>query len=147
MILIDANVLLYAYDSSSAQHAPARKWLEATLSGDEEVRIPLVAALAFLRIGTHAAVFQRPLKPSEAVGIVREWLERPGVELAQPTAGHWGTLGALAADGQARGALMTDAHIASLTVEHGGILYTTDRDFARFEGLKFRNPLTSVSPA
>ncbi len=147
MILVDANLLLYAYDSSSPQHASARQWLEATLSGDEEVRIPLVSALAFLRIGTHASVFQRPLAPSEAIGIVKEWLERPGVELAQPTAGHWGTLDPLARDGQARGALMTDAHLAALTVEHGGVLCTTDRDFARFEGLKFRNPLTSGSAA
>ncbi|MGH2428242.1 MAG: type II toxin-antitoxin system VapC family toxin [Candidatus Limnocylindria bacterium] len=147
MILVDANLLLYAYDSSSPQHAPARKWLETTLSGDEDVRIPLASALAFLRIGTHPSVFRRPLAASEAVRIVSEWLERPGVELAQPTVRHWATLGPLARDGQARGPLMTDAHLATLTVEHGGVLFTTDRDFARFEGLKFRNPLTSGDAA
>ncbi len=142
MILVDANLLLYAYDSSSPQHARARRWLEATLSGDEEVRIPLISALAFLRIGTHPAVFQRPLGVVEAVAIVTEWLERPMVELAQPTSRHWTLLASLARDGQARGALMSDAHLATLTMEHGGVLCTTDRGFARFDGLKFRNPLT-----
>lgn len=141
MILVDANLLLYAYDSSSPHHAPARRWLADTLSGEEEVRIPLASALAFLRIGTHPGVFRRPMTPSEAVEIVAEWLARPGVELAEPTAAHWATLGPMARDGQARGPLMTDAHLAALTVEHGGVLFTTDRDFARFDGLKFRNPL------
>lgn len=145
MILVDANLLLYAYDASSPQHASAKRWLEKALSGDEEVRIPLTSALAFLRIGTHPSVFRRPLAASEAVGIVAEWFQRPGVELAEPTAVHWATLGPLARDGQARGPLMADAHLAALTVEHGGILYTTDRDFARFDGLKFRNPLTLAS--
>lgn len=147
MILVDANLLLYAYDSSSPRHAPAKRWLEATLSGDEQVRIPLASALAFLRIGTHPSVFQRPLPPADAVDIVAAWLARPGVELAHPTSEHWPTLGPVARDGQARGALMTDAHLAALTIEHGGVLCTTDRDFARFEGLKFRNPLTEGGAA
>lgn len=147
MILIDANLLLYAYDEESKHHASASAWLERTLAGDEDVRIPLISALAFIRIGTNPSVFREPLDAVDAIRIVERWLDRPGVELGLPTATHWTTLIGMARDGQARGPLTTDAHLAALTAEHGGVLYTTDRDFARFEGVKFRNPLTSGSAA
>lgn len=141
MILIDANLLLYAYDESSPNHAAAHAWLEVVLAGDDEVRIPLTSLLAFVRIGTNPLVFHEPMTPADAIGIVAQWLEQPGVEVASPTARHWTTLKGLARDGQARGPLMMDAHLAALTIEHGGVLFTTDRDFARFEGLKFQDPL------
>jgi toxin-antitoxin system PIN domain toxin len=141
VILIDANLLLYAYDTESPQHDRARAWLTEVLSGGEEVRIPLTTALAFLRIGTNAAVFHRPLDPARALAIVESWFEREGVALALPTDQHWRTLGTSVESGQARGPLMSDAHLAALTIEHGGVLMTTDRDFARFEGLKFSNPI------
>lgn len=143
MILIDANLLLYAYDSTSPNHAAARAWLEATLSGDEEVRIPLTSALAFIRIGTNPAVYHQPMSVATAVEIVAEWLDRPGVSLAVPAAGHWARLAKVATDGQARGPLVSDAHLAVLAQEHGAVLCTTDRDFARFDGLRVRNPLSS----
>lgn len=141
MIFVDANLLLYAYDADHERHAAARDWLEAALAGEEEIRIPLVSALAFIRIGTNPAVFREPLDPAEAVAIVEAWLDRPGVELGLPTDRHWSTMGRLAAEGQARGPLVTDAHLAALTMEHGAVLCTTDRDFARFEGLRFTNPI------
>ena len=147
MIFIDANVLLYAYDEESPNHAVARSWLERTLSDDEEVRIPLVSVLAFIRIGSNPSVFRVPLDPGEAIKIVEGWLDRDGVELGLPTARHWAVLLRMIRGGQARGPLVMDAHVAAITAEHGGVLYTTDRDFARFEGLKFRNPLTSGGPA
>lgn len=142
MILIDANLLLYAYDQSSPNHAAAKAWLEGVLAGEEEIRMPLTSILAFVRIGTNPSVFHEPMTTADAIGIVEQWLDQPGVELASPTARHWTTLIDLARDGQARGPLVMDAHLAALTIEHGGVLFTTDRDFARFEGLKFRNPLT-----
>ena len=143
MIFIDANLLLYAYDEESPNHAVARSWLEQTLADDEEVRVPLVSVLAFIRIGTNSSVFRVPLDTGEAIQIVEGWLDRDGVELGFPTARHWAVLRRIACAGQARGPLVMDAHLAAITAEHGGVLYTTDRDFARFEGLKFRNPLTS----
>lgn len=145
MIFIDANLLLYAYDADHERHAAARGWLEETLGGDEEIRIPLVSALAFLRIGTNPSVFRVPLDTDEAVGIVEGWLERPGVELGLPTASHWTTMRRLTREGQARGPLVTDAHLAAMTIEHGAVLCTTDRDFARFEGLRFTNPIARDS--
>lgn len=143
MIFVDSNLLLYAYDAESPRHEPARAWLEGTLEGDEEIRIPLTSALAFIRIGSNPSVFRVPLDPDRAVGIVRAWLERPGVELGLPTDRHWQTMSRLVVEGQARGPLVMDAHLAALTMEHGGVLYTTDRDFARFDGLRFTNPLAA----
>jgi hypothetical protein len=141
VIQIDANLLLYAYDAEHERHAAARAWLEGAFDGDEEVRIPLVSALAFIRIGTNPAVYRVPMAASEAVDIVRAWLEQPGVELGLPTDRHWETMRRLVHEGQARGPLATDAHLAALAIEHGATLYTTDRDFARFEGLRFVNPI------
>jgi uncharacterized protein len=143
VILIDANLLLYAYDAESPNHRRAMAWLAEVLSSDEEVRIPLSSATAFLRIGTNPSVFRQPLDPAAAIGIVESWFDRDGVSLALPTDRHWETLRVVVESGQARGALMSDAHLAALTIEHGGVLQTTDRDFARFEGLKFSNPLAS----
>jgi toxin-antitoxin system PIN domain toxin len=141
VILVDANLLLYAYDSSSTQHKRARRWLESTFAGTESVRLALVSLLAFLRIGTSRAVFRRPFRPEEAIGIVAAWLELPAVGLAEPTPRHWSLLETLARSGQARGPLLMDAHLAALAIEHGATLCTTDRDFARFPKLRIRNPL------
>lgn len=143
MILVDANVLIYAYDLGSPRQSEAAAWLERTLSGDEDVRFPLTTLLAFLRITTNPGVFERPLTASRAIGIVRSWLARPNVAIANPTDRHWETLEATATAGQARGPLLMDAHVAALASEHGATLATTDRDFARFPRLKTVDPLVA----
>jgi hypothetical protein len=141
MILIDANLLLYAYDPSSLHHQAARIWLELTFSEPEPVGLAWTTILAFLRIGTSPRPLEHPLTVNEAVTFVSAWLERPMVTILNPGEGHWETLCDSMAKGQARGPLVTDAHLAALAIEHGAILATTDRDFARFPGLKFFNPL------
>jgi uncharacterized protein len=141
MILIDANIPLYAYDLSSPRHEAARSWLEEVLSGREDVRFALVSLTAFLRIGTSPAVFERPLSPEAAIGAVQSWLALPSVDIAEPTDQHWDLLTRLAVAGRARGPLLMDAHLAALTLEYGATLCTTDRDFARFPKLRFRDPL------
>lgn len=141
MIIVDANVLLYAYDRSSSRHEAARRWLEGALNGEEEVRFPLVTLLAFLRISTHPTVFRRPLDPGRAIEIVASWLARPNVKVATPSDRHWHVLTEVARAGQARGPLLMDAHVAALAIEHGAQLATTDRGFARFPGLRFADPL------
>jgi toxin-antitoxin system PIN domain toxin len=141
VILVDANLLLYAYDSSSDRHDLARRWLERVLSGEEAVRFGLLSLLAFLRISTNAAVFRRPLSPREAIALVTSWLDVPVAGVAEPTHRHWSVLEQLARAGQARGPLLMDAHLAALAIEHGATLYTTDRDFARFPKLRFADPL------
>jgi uncharacterized protein len=145
LILVDANLLLYAYDSSSKRHEPARRWFEEALSGGETVRFALVTLLAFLRISTNPAVFRHPLSTSDAIGFVTSWLDMPSCGVADPTDRHWSVLEDLTRAGQARGALLMDAHVAALTIEHGATLFTTDRDFARFPKLHFADPLVVAS--
>lgn len=141
MILIDANLLLYAYDSSSDHHAAARRWLEDAFSGAEPVRLAWLAILAFLRIATDSRAVRHPLTLPEAIDAVSSWLERPNVDILQPSDRHWSILSALASKAQAARALVMDAHLAAIAIEHGATLHTTDQDFARFPGLAYVNPL------
>ena len=140
MILVDANILLYAYDSESPRQGTAAAWLEHVIAEDE-VGIALTTALAFLRIGTHVAVFRKPLRATEAVEIVGSWFAEPNVRLIQPTDRHWTLLSDLAQRGQAKGPLLMDAHLAALALEHGAALCSVDRDFTRFPGLRVIDPL------
>lgn len=141
MILLDANVLLYAYDASSRFHSKAKPWLEATLSGTEPVGIPWPTVLAFLRIATNHRVLVRPLSIEEATATVSSWLALPHVVLPSPGEQHWQILAALLSHAQARGQLVPDAHLAALSIEHGATLATADRDFSRFDGLRTVNPV------
>lgn len=141
MILVDANLLLYAHDSEGPRFEAARAWLADLIKGQEEVRFALVSLLAFVRIGTDPRAFHQPKSSQEAIDIVRSLLALPGVEVAQPTDRHWEVMGGLVKSGKARGPLVMDAHLAALAIEHGATLCSTDRDFARFPKLRFRDPL------
>jgi toxin-antitoxin system PIN domain toxin len=143
MILCDANLLLYAYDASSSAHEASRQWLEATLSGVEPVGLPWNSLLAFLRISTNPRAVTRPLALAEATAIVSSWLELPLVLIPAPGPRHWEILERVVRSAQARGPLVTDAHLAALAIEHGALLASTDRDFTRFEGLRLLNPLAA----
>lgn len=141
MILVDANIPLYAEDSLSAQHEAALAWWDARLSGREPVLLCWPVLTAFLRIGTNARLQRRPLTLREAVERVQGWLEQPCVQLVQPTEQHWAILQKMLRGGNATANLVSDAHLAALAVEHNAVLCSTDADFARFPGLKWRNPL------
>jgi toxin-antitoxin system PIN domain toxin len=140
MIVVDANILLYAHDTSSSRQAAASEWFGRALNGTEVVGLGLVALLAFLRISTDARVFLRPLAPAAAIAIVEEWLASPNVTLLAPGDRHWRTLAEQVDRGQAKGPLLVDAHLAALVLEHGATLATTDRDFSRFPGLRTIDP-------
>jgi toxin-antitoxin system PIN domain toxin len=141
VILLDANILLYAYDTSSPQHDPAKRWLQRTFTEEEDVRIALLTLLAFVRIASNPQVFTRPMSVDEAVGLVESWLALPNVSVAEPTSSHWTALGEVARAGQARGPQVMDAHLCALALQSGAVLCTTDKGFARFDGLKRLNPL------
>jgi len=141
VIIPDANVLLYAYDQSSPRHGPARRWVEETLSGEEPVGFAVVTLVAFLRIATNPAIYERPLAPGRAMEIVDSWLARPQVSVVNPSEQHWRVLAEVVERGQARGPLIVDAHLAALAIERGATLASTDRDFTRFTGLRLRDPL------
>jgi toxin-antitoxin system PIN domain toxin len=141
VILIDANLLLYAYNSSSEHHRLAKNWLEEAMSKPEPVCLAWVTVLAFLRISTNPRAFPQALSIKEALNIVTEWLAIPTVHILAPTDRHLKILESLLPAAQALGALVMDGHLAALAIEHGAILYTTDRDFARFPGVRVLNPL------
>lgn len=143
MILVDANLLLYAYNKGDAQHDASRLWLEATLSGTPLVRFSWLTLWAFLRLTTNPRVFERPLSAAEAGHHVSSWLAQPSAGILEPGERHWGILQQLLKDGQASGPLIMDAALAAIAIEHGATLCTTDRDFARFEGLSWTNPIAS----
>ncbi|MBI5446982.1 MAG: PIN domain-containing protein, partial [Deltaproteobacteria bacterium] len=128
--------------SRSELHDQARKWLENSLSGPGLVRFAWVTLWAFLRISTSARVFESPLSAREAAEAVSAWLARPNAGILEPGERHWEILAGLMKEGQATGPLVMDAALAALAIENGATLQTTDRDFHRFPGLSFVNPLS-----
>ena len=141
MILVDANLLLHAYNPGSVEHHASRAWLERTWSGTDFVLFAWLSLWAFLRISTNTRVFEHPLSIDEAEAIVSSWLAQPTVGVLEPADRHWDILRVLARDGQVTGPLLMDAVLAAIAIEHGATLCTTDRDFARFPGLAWTNPI------
>ena len=140
-ILVDANLVLWAHHGGFPQHGAARAWWAATLSATALVGIPWPTILAFLRISTHPRALTRPLAIETAWEVVRGWLSRPNVRCPVPTERHAEILGGLLAAGHAAGNHTTDAHLAALAIEWGLELQSSDRDFARYPGLRWRDPL------
>jgi uncharacterized protein len=140
MRLVDANVLIYAVNSSSRQHEPARTWLDSALSGGATVGLAWVPLLAFVRISTRAGLFPRPLTTGQATTLVQEWLAQPAARLVAPGVRHAGLLADLLAEVGTGGNLVNDAHLAALAVEHRAEIVTYDTDFARFPGVRWSPP-------
>jgi len=141
VILLEANLLIYAYDSVAKEHRNARSWLERSFSGSEKIGLSWITILAFLRIATSRRYESSPMSTDEAASVVDGWLELANVFLISPTERHWRVLSDLLPKSQARGPLIMDAHLAALAIEHGATLCTNDRDFLRFPGLKVEFPL------
>jgi hypothetical protein len=143
--LIDANVLLYAYDSSSPHHATCRLWFESALNGEETVALPWQSLLAFVRIATNPRAVRNPLSGPIACGIVSSWLERPNVVVPEAGEHFWEIFQAQVRDAQVSGPLVTDAALAALALELGAALCSTDRDFRRFDRLNLIDPSQSTN--
>jgi toxin-antitoxin system PIN domain toxin len=141
MIVIDVNLLIYAYDTTSSEHRKAREWIEETFSGNEPIGLPWQNISAFLRILTYPGLMGERFTMGQAVAIVDQWAAMPHVRTLAPGASHWALFREMLMKGDARGKLTTDAALAALTIEYGGVLHTNDRDFARFPGLRWVNPL------
>jgi toxin-antitoxin system PIN domain toxin len=140
VVIVDANVLLYAVDLASAHHERARSWLDGSIAGSEAVGLAWIALLAFIRIGTNPSVLPTPMTADEATGQVETWLGAPAAVVAQSTARHASVLRGLLRDTGTAGNLTTDAHLAALALEHGADIVSYDRDFARFPGVRHRLP-------
>ncbi|ADV80913.1 TA system VapC family ribonuclease toxin [Terriglobus saanensis] len=145
MILLDANLLIYAYDEAAPHHKRSSKWIERIFSSREPVLIPVAAIMAFLRIMTHQALPGPRFSMEEGIGIVDEWFSLSHVSIAITGNEHWNYLRQTLTDGQARSSLVTDSHLAALAIENGATLCSVDRDFARFPGLRWVDPLTETS--
>jgi toxin-antitoxin system PIN domain toxin len=139
--LLDANVLLYAYNADAPQHAASRTWLEEQFSKDDWIGLSWLSIWAFLRVSTNSRLFPQPLAGPEAFAIVRDLLARPRVVLVEPGPRHCALLEGFVVDFQAGGVLVTDAAQAALAAEQGAILASTDQDFRRFPGIRWLNPL------
>lgn len=141
MILVDANILVYAVASTYAQHERARQWLDSRLNGGSRLGLPWPSLLAFLRLVTNPRVYDRPLSMRDASAQVAAWLECETAWIPLPTERHAAILAHLLRASGATGNLVPDAHLAALAIEHGLELASNDGDFARFPGLRWSNPL------
>jgi toxin-antitoxin system PIN domain toxin len=143
VILVDANLLIYASTPVMKEHETAHRWLDETLSGGSRLGLPWVSLLTFLRLVSNPRVFERPPSLTEAWGQVERWLSLDSVWIPTATDQHAKVLSRLLAQASERSDLVADAHLAALAIEHGLTLYSADGDFARFSGLRWENPLAS----
>lgn len=140
MVIVDANVLLYAVDSTSSHHLESLNWLDAALGEGEVVGLAWSVLLAFIRLSTNRSIFPNPLSAERAVDQVESWVSAPASVIAEPSGRHLGLLRGLLSDAGTAGNLTTDAHLAALALEHGAVIVSYDRDFGRFAGVRHRLP-------
>ncbi|MGH3050483.1 MAG: type II toxin-antitoxin system VapC family toxin [Gaiellaceae bacterium] len=143
MLVVDANVLVYAVDSTSAHHRASAAWLDGALAEGEGVGFAWTALLAFLRVTTNAAVFDNAMAVDDATAQLERWLDAPAAVIVEPTPRHAALLRGLLLESGTAGNLVNDAHLAALALEHGATIVSFDRDFARFEGVRWRLPQQS----
>ncbi|MGQ0733426.1 MAG: TA system VapC family ribonuclease toxin [Acidobacteriota bacterium] len=141
MILVDANLLVYAHDAAAAEHTVAKPWLEGVLNRPARVGLPWPSLLAFVRLVSNPAIVRRPVTPAVAWQRACEWLRLDNVWVPQPGGQHADLMTAMLEGLRATSRLVPDAHLAALAIEHGLTLCSTDGDFARFRGLRWENPL------
>jgi toxin-antitoxin system PIN domain toxin len=141
VIIPDLNLVIYAHNVDAPHHAAARVWWEGLLNKDEPVAIPWDVVLGFVRLMTHRAVLITPMTPAAAMAHVRAWFARANVGHLEPGPQHLEVLERLLTSVGAAGNLTTDAHLAALAIEHQCEIHSNDNDFARFAGLRWRNPL------
>ena len=139
MILIDANILVYATNVRSPRHGEASEWLERQLN-NAAIGLPWLVLVAFLRVSTNRRLMPIPLSSDEAIAQVNDWLDLDNVRILEPTENHWSVLSRLLLRAGTAGNLTNDAHIAAIAIEHGALVCSADSDFNRFQGVQFYNP-------
>jgi toxin-antitoxin system PIN domain toxin len=141
MIIIDANLLIYAVNEDAPLNRKAKPWLESVLSGTETVGFAWIVVIAFIRLTTRTGLFRRPLPMEAAFDLVASWLDQTSAIIVHPGPRHFQVLRQVLLPVGTGGNLTSDAHLAALAIECGAELCSSDTDFARFPGLKWRNPL------
>jgi uncharacterized protein len=143
MRLVDVNVLVYAFREDAPRHGDFKRWLDGAVRSDEAYAVSDHVLSGFLRVVTHPRVFHPPTPLDAALGFAEAFRGQPNAVPVAPDARHWDLFTRCCRDGGARGNLVPDAWLAALAIESGSELVTTDRDFARFPGLRWRHPLES----
>jgi toxin-antitoxin system PIN domain toxin len=141
VIVPDANLLLYTYDTGSPFHRRSADWWQACLSGTEPVGLCGVVLFAFVRIGTNRRAFMDPMTIAEAAAHVRSWLARSVTEYLISNQSDVGRALAWLEEAAAGAELTTDAQVAAIADRHRATVHTADTDFARFPGVHWHNPL------
>lgn len=140
MVLPDVNVLVYAHRSDSVHHAPCRAWLEGVLAADDAYGISELVLSGFVRVVTHPKVFNPPSTIEAALAFAGEVMSAEHAVPISPGSRHWEIFSKLCREADARGNLAADAYLAALAIESGCEWVSTDGDYARFKGLKWRRP-------
>jgi len=141
VIIPDVNLLVYAHNRAAKGHAEARAWWEDLIEREQPVGLAWAVMLGFVRLVTHPAVLVAPLAPVDALTYVRGWLDRSNVRIVEPGPRHLDLLDEIFRATDVAGSLTTDTHLAALAIEHQAELHSNDADFARFPGLRWRNPI------
>jgi len=141
MVLWDVNLLLYAAIPTSPHHARCRSLLLALLGGEEHFAISEFVLASFVRICTNPKAFDPPALPREALAFCQSLLSHPLAVKVAPGPRHWRIFEDLVLAAGVRGSDIADAHLAALAIEHGCSWWSSDRDFARFGGLRWHDPL------
>lgn len=140
-MLPDVNVLVYAHREDSSHHRACRDWLEAIVNGDASYGLSELVLSSVVRVVTHPKVFKKPSPLSGVIAFVAQLRERPNCVSIAPGRRHWDIFRGLCIDVDAKGNLVPDAYLAAMAIESGCEWVTTDRDFSRFKGLRWRHPL------
>ena len=141
MIVPDVNLLVYAYNEDAPFHDAAKAWWERCLSGNEPVGLPWIVIVGFARVMSNRRVLVAPMAVEETMDHCRDWLRQPNVQILNPGPSHLDVLSSLVHGPAIGSSLVTDAHLAALAIEHQSELHSNDADFARFSGLRWRNPV------
>jgi uncharacterized protein len=141
MMLADTNVLVYAFDPDANRHEEYQAWLEGVVNGPEPYAVSDFALTGMLRIVTDRRIYSKPATTGQAVGFAELIREQPQAMVVAPGTRFWSIFTELCDQAGARGKLVPDAYLAALAIENACEFITTDRDFARFPGLRWRHPL------
>jgi uncharacterized protein len=143
VILIDANVLIYAFRRDVDRHEEFRGWLKSAIAEEPVLGVSELVLSTVVRVTTHPRVFAQPSTVGEALTFAQFLLDQANAVRITPSRRHWSIFAGLCRQTEPRGNLVTDAYLAALAIDSGADWITTDRDFARFPGLRWRHPLGS----
>ena len=147
MILTDVNVLVYAHREDAPDHKRFRRWLEDLIHAEQPYAMADLVLSGFLRIVTHPHVFRDPSPIDAALAFAADVRDRRNCVVVGPGPRHWHIFTRLCGETGVRGNLVPDAYLAALAIESGSEWMTTDRDYARFPGLRWRHPFDPAAPA